>query len=383
MKTIPSNSKIHNVGKEHLVAVLHCGGVFLGGVQWETLAREWSLSLGPPLPHLEDYVSNFSTWVADNCEIFHIDQTAMMKWTICQEFSDMFAGTGNPVTSVLQQRVGDPTKLSEPEFEKALTAAIEDYMKNCFITTPYGDLTNDAVIKNLDDAKIDVYEDFLEHAQEFGKFEFSEKFRKFLLTFAGELLIRFVNTSGVTCLNFVGFGTKDIMGGRIELRIRSFYGGKLRFSFESSGSADPKDYPMWFPLAQQDAMASFMWGVDFEARNSLRDIALDIVMSKVKLEDSQVAEFMEEYGKRTYDFLGKQFAQPLGETMDTLGIWSLTRFADMLVRIQCLRSASLSSEATVGGLIESLEITRDNGVRWHQKISLESHSIEDASHVFA
>lgn len=135
-KTIPINSKIHSVGQEHLVAVLHSGGVFMGGVQWETLAREWSLSLGPPLPHLEDYVSNFSTWVADNYEIFHIDQTGMMKWAICQEFSDMFAGADNPVVSVLQQRTGDPTKLSAPEFEGAVTAAIQDYMKLCFTSNP-------------------------------------------------------------------------------------------------------------------------------------------------------------------------------------------------------------------------------------------------------
>jgi len=68
---------------------------------------------------------------------------------------------------------------------------------------------------------------------------------------------------------------------------------------------------------------------------------------------------MEEFGKRSFDFLMERFAHPLGETIDTLGIGSLTRFADMLVRIQSLRSASLTAEATVGGFIESLEITRD------------------------
>lgn len=35
------------------------------------------------------------------------------------------------------------------------------------------------MITNLDSAKIDVYEDFLEHAQEYGKFEFSDGFKKF------------------------------------------------------------------------------------------------------------------------------------------------------------------------------------------------------------
>ena len=61
----------------------------------------------------------------------------------------------------------------------------------------------------------------------------------------------------------------------------------------------------------------------------------------------------------------------------------MTRFAEMMIRFQCLRAASIAGEATVGGFVESLNITRDRGIDWHERMTLDSHPIETASHVFA
>ena len=90
IKTIPSNSKIHQLESAHLVAVLHCGSVFLGGVQWETLVREWSLSLEKRLPHLIDYVKNFEDWISKNHKLFCFNENALIGQTICREFMDIF-----------------------------------------------------------------------------------------------------------------------------------------------------------------------------------------------------------------------------------------------------------------------------------------------------
>jgi hypothetical protein len=383
IKTIPSNTKIHQVGQEHLVAVLHCGGVFLGGIQWSTLMREWSLALGSPLAHLDDYAESFAEWVADNSELFSFNDASMMAWAICQEFSDLFGPSESPLAKVLKEKADKPDSLNGEDFEAAVVIALKGYMKESFTNDPYGDLTSEGVIKTLEVAKVDVYQDFLKHAAAYGEFEFSNDFKTFLMTFAGELLTRFVYTGGVMCLNFIGFGTKDLMGRRVQLQIRSLYGGRLRYALESSGSADPKEYPMWFPLAQQDAIGSFMWGVDYDSRAKLRNMALDLLSKKVTLSEQQVAEFKDEFDTFSIDYLRDNFAAPLRDTIETLGIASLTRFAEMLIRFQCLRSASLAGEATVGGYVESLEITRDHGVQWQRKIALETHSIEDASHVFA
>ena len=122
----------------------------------------------------------------------------------------------------------------------------------------------------LTDRKIDAFKDFCEHASKYENFEFGQGVEDLIDGFARELLVRFVGTDSNMFLNFVGFGAKDLMGGRVELRIRNFYRGRLRFKVTSSGSEDPKDYHMWFPFAQQDAIGSFMWGVDNNSRMVLR-----------------------------------------------------------------------------------------------------------------
>jgi hypothetical protein len=45
----------------------------------------------------------------------------------------------------------------------------------------------------------------------------------------------------------------------------------------------------------------------------------------------------------------------------------LARVADLLSRVQELRSLCSPTQATVGGVIEVLTITKDEGIRWYRK----------------
>ena len=383
IKTIPSNSKIHQLESAHLVAVLHCGSVFLGGVQWETLVREWSLSLEKRLPHLIDYVKNFEDWISKNHKLFCFNENALIGQTICREFMDIFRFTDGPLITALVAKTTDPNSISDNDFNDQICNAIEEWMGNNFKGDPYGDIELEEANKLVSSDEVDVYKDFLEHTKEYGEFEFSKKVQTLLNKFAAELIIRFVPTRDCVILNFVGYGSNDIMGQRAEATIRSFYAGALRLNVETYGSNDPADYPMCSPIAQQDAIGSFMWGVDNESRWTLRSVALDVFDEIVKLTDEQKQEFSNKFGEKSAELLRNEFAQPLLNTISTLGLTGMTRFAEMMIRFQCLRSASIAGEATVGGFIESLSISRDMGVDWHQRMSLESHPLEHSSHVFA
>jgi len=383
IKTIPSNSKIHQLESAHLVAVLHCGSVFLGGVQWETLVREWSLSLKNRLPHLIDYVKNFEDWTSKNHKLFCFDENFLIGQTVCREFMDIFRFRDGPLIAALIAKTSQPNSISDTEFNDQICDAIEDWMGNNFKEEPFGDIKLDDARKLVSSDGIDIYKDFLEHTKEYGEFEFSKKVKTLLERFATELIMRFVPTRDCVVLNFVGYGENDIMGQRAEVTIRSFYAGALRLRVETFGSNDPADYPMCSPIAQQDAIGSFMWGVDSDSRWALRSVALEVFDEITKLTDQQKQEFSDKFGEKTSELLRNEFAQPLLNTISTLGLTGMTRFAEMMIRFQCLRSASIAGEATVGGFIESLSISRDIGVDWHQRMSLESHPLEHSSHVFA
>ena len=54
---------------------------------------------------------------------------------------------------------------------------------------------------------------------------------------------------------------------------------------------------------------------------------------------------------------------PMYRTIEALGISNLGKFADFLIHLQAFRSATDEGEATVGGLVESLTISPEHGVR--------------------
>ena len=383
VKTIPSNNKIHQLGEEHLVAILHSGNVFLGNVQWETLVREWSLSLNHRFDHLGDYIVNFEEWIAANAPVFKFDEAMMLFTTVCNEFSDVFGMADGSLAVTLRNKAADPTSSTDKEFDEAVCAALDSYIAYAFGRPPYGDLTPDIVAQALEANKVDILGDFIEHAKQFGTFLFGKSVAKKLEEFACQLLIRFVPTSNSIKLNFVGFGKNDILGQRIEVTIRNFYLGHIRMNVESYGTDNPGDYPMIGKIAQSDAIGAFIQGVDGYSRDMFSSVALEIVDGITALSDEHKEEFRTKFSERTGDILRTQFTQPLLDTLSTLGITGMTRFAEMMIRFQCLRAASIAGEATVGGFVESLNITRDRGIDWHERMTLDSHPIETASHVFA
>jgi len=382
VKTIPSNTKIHQVGREHLLAILHYGGVMLGSAQWEILIREWSLSLGGTLPHLGDYVQNFEQWLSGNADLFSFHEPQMMSWVIQREILDMF-DMGAPLADVLVDKASHPDATNNEEFDTLVCQALDEYMQQIFQRPLYGDLTAKGVLKVLSDQQVDVASLFDRLSKRFGDFQFGKSAKEKMAEFASELLIRFVPTNSCMVLNFVGFGKYDVVGQRVEVRIRSFYLGKLRMEVEHFGSDDIGTYPKVFPLAQCDAVSSFIHGIDSGLRNYFQDAALAATESLGQLTDEQRAAFAKTFSETTGNYLANQYSQPLIETLQTVGLTGLTRFAEMMIRFQCLRAASLAGEATVGGFVESLSISRDRGIEWHERMSLDRHPIETASHVFA
>jgi hypothetical protein len=166
------------------------------------------------------------------------------------------------------------------------------------------------------------------------------------------------------------------------MRIRSFYLGRLRCSLVSSSTDDPVALPFWFPIAQSDAVDSFLRGVDGNLRQVIIDRAMETLEAIDGVSKDIIPKFASALKQRIDEYLYTRFEGQMDSTVKILSIGSLTKFADMLVQMQSLRSASLEGEATVGGMIESLSITRTGGCRWHHQIGLDTHNFEDSTHVF-
>jgi len=100
------------------------------------------------------------------------------------------------------------------------------------------------------------------------------------------------------------------------------------------------------------------------------------------MDPDKVSAVVDAVHEELNEFADENYRSPMDETVGSLGISNLCKFAEFLLHLQAFRSATDEGEATVGGHIESLVITPEHGVRWRNRISDEIHSIEDSSHAF-
>ena len=379
VKTYPGSSKIYALGPLHKVVVLHSGTTILGNLHYQFLIREWSLQLAQPLPHLVDYARNFAEWVgagARKTQIQENGEGGTINDCMCAELRDL----KNFFSDQLTEAFGKCESVeASPELESSLTEILDSYESDYFTREPYQDLDEQTVARIIRNADIDATRHFNQH---FPSKNYSETMKARLQKFAVDLLLRYVPGDSVAKLNFVGFGSDEPGGGIVEIAIRSFYAGKLRYVERDRWPEDGSIFPTWRFIAQKDTMDAFLRGIDSNMRSTVIDLATWSMINSGEFPEEQIDSFRETFKREMDKFLWERIESEMVETVGSLGIASLARFSDSLVRMQSLRSAALGDEATVGGLIETVTITRDNGVQWLRRIPLDVSHGEESGHVF-
>ena len=382
-KTYPASSKLYDIGTVHKVVIAHCGTTKLASSHYRMLLNEWSLTLQQGLEHVEDYARSFIAWVEGNAESLFFDQTEIVSYSLAREFGKVFRALASELALLVKGFVDTQGKGDLAAFEAQLMKLIQGITDERYKVDPYEDLTKastKALLKSLKVVPIEIFQGVL--LEEGQSIAFSKDFIKFVDESSAEFLMRFVDASEGASLNFVGFGTAERLGHCVEVSIDSYYGSKLRCKVAVSGSDNPGWYPSWNVFAQGDAILKFLRGLDGGLQDQIARSAYGAIAKEIT-DPKKVDAVMDETMGSIGTFLQENYVNPMMLTIGALGVGGLTRLADMLVRMEALRSASLEGEATVGGYVESLSITRDAGVVWHRRMSVDQHSLENSTHVFA
>ena len=382
-KTYPASSKLYEVSPAHKVVIAHCGTTKLASSHYRMLLSEWALTLPEPLAHVEDYAKSFISWVEANAASLYFDEEQLVGYSLQREFGKLLALDAQNFGQLVGTYLSSEGKADLAAFETELSKLLTAVTSARYTMDPYEDLnktSTKALLKELKVSPLDIFKSVL--LDEGQNIEFSKDFGKFIDDISEQFLMRFVDGSEGADLNFVGFGSAERLGHCVQVSIDSFYGKKLRYKVSVSGSDNPNWYPSWNVFAQGEAILKFLRGLD----GNLQDMIAGTVyatLSKEITDEKKSDSMMEEILSVLDTRLQESYVNPMMLTMGALGVGGLTRLADMLVRMEALRSASLEGEATVGGYVESLSITREAGVVWHRRMSVDQHSLEDSSHVFA
>jgi hypothetical protein len=343
------------------------------------LVTEWSRSLEAPFAKVSDYTDNFMEWLAKHAERLGLKDGNSFRQIFATQFT-LFK-TANQIS--IDQALGCNGHHKSKDFATELIALLENFRSERCTEDPFQDLTDESAAEALQSSGVDPVEGFRWVLGVEKDFEFPLELDNAIRGLAIELVKRYVDSSETIDLTFVGYGTDEYFGQVCRRFLTGFYAGRVRFKPMDGGSTSPVDYPFAIPLAQNRAIAPFLHGADGALLGRVADSFDQVATTELKLKNEEVKQLIDKAMKSVDGWLNDEFSTPMFRTLDALGPNALSRYADLLIRMESLRSATLKDEATVGGIVESLSISRSSGVEWHYRIGHDFQPIEASSHILA
>ena len=378
-KTYPSSSKVMELGYLHDVVVMHCGTTMLAGVNWRLYIREWSMTLDEPLPTMAAYVQSYLEWVSNHAAVLKLDNIEFVTNQIWFELTRFRVGMADALDPVREKLLASKDL---DEFSSSVIAMFEQAAAIAFDVDPYPDLTaarsKDLFKKTGIDAAAALRELFDLPQETVFPSALKIAFEKFCIV----TLRHHSHSADGMELNFIGFGGDEMLGQIHTVTINGFWGGATRCRVEVMGSDDPSWYPAYKTVAQNRAIQPFLRGIGGDDLEHVASFMRSAVGEAVSPSDEEMRKINDHFLDQVNEYCTTIYTNPTLNTIGAIGISSLGKFADLLIHIEALRSATLEGEATVGGFVESLTITRDQGVIWRHRISKDHHSLEESSHVF-
>jgi hypothetical protein len=170
-------------------------------------------------------------------------------------------------------------------------------------------------------------------------------------------------------LIFSGFGANEIVA---TIAVVSFYGiigDQVLYSMELDDPTKGDPITTVRTFAQSDGQSALMHGMYEDDVEGFSTTAGDIAKEMFGLTDEQGAKMSERVQEVTTYHLRSNYFEPFLRTVSGLSVEGLARVADLLCRVQELRAASAYTEASVGGVIEVVTITKRDGIVWHRRLS--------------
>ena len=171
-------------------------------------------------------------------------------------------------------------------------------------------------------------------------------------------------------LAFAGFGEEQLMPSICTVNLAGAIGDQVIASIEDDDPAINNELSRIAMTAQSSAQEELVYGINSNDFNSVIETSVVTAKNALKMHEKDA----EKFGTALEDKLGGYFrdtySEPLIRTVRSMDVPGIARLADLLIRIQELRSMCSTSQATVGGVIEVASITKHEGIRWHRKFEV-------------
>ena len=413
-KTIPNDSKIVTLGKDHKCVVLISGSAHMNRVSVRQLLNKWAHSLLTVPSGIYDYALSFTEW----CKRESRSGDGLL--TKAQEL-DLVENFVNNIIQALGQRLKkswdaqnthDPyvylpegSATSEIHENPLYAKALKDFAQNFIaqeilywresLGTFYG--FDEEAAKIFVKSNLEIYTHVNEKILEFRWWDYayshsdtSKRTKDLIFEYVSLLLAREWELSEDTTIAFIGYGSDENLPSTLELRCRGIYNNQLMYAWDKS-ETEGTNLPFWPKsvtpfnrarvdyFAQSNAILGFFHGISQDSFHQLSRSIETVLGNFIDEIYPELPNREEVVKSKTQDILTPVISDDDDESnlpenfrfsIGAMGLTNLAELAETLVRIQHLSSYGKDGAITVGGTVETLTIDVVHGVRWHQRVPI-------------
>lgn len=177
-----------------------------------------------------------------------------------------------------------------------------------------------------------------------------------------------IDSRDVSDLLFCGYGPEEYMPSTARLKLYGVVGTQVLHSIEKDDPMETGRLNRVITTAQDSAEGALLYGIGSDDYSATINVACSKVKELFNASEKHTDEFGEKFNEQLGQFFFETYKQPFMRAIGGMDASGLARVADLLCRVQELRSALSSTQATVGGTIEVVTITKNEGVRWLRKL---------------
>jgi hypothetical protein len=382
VKTFETVNKLFELVKGQPVGFMVYANAELNGMPWETILKSFREDhRGLRLPHLEDYVEVFETYLKSNGAL--LDRDSQLHLVVDNSFNALMEVFGY----VEDREESCLTKNGRPIMTKVralIDEAIEVREKAhaSWEDSPWSPQLNSTTLDDEFRNAIKILVDEL-----FQQYGLTRATRDRLVELGISFLVKTAPDPAMSGVVFAGFGDRDYFPKMYSSRVRGLLQGHI-MEYAVSPIKIERDYPGHLSTFAQDEEAkAYISGVSSQVRDKIveywtkwvrdskREIS-DFLSGLTDLTEEQKRRVRADFTKftvsRVKDFLSQmqshqtnEYLKPFWESISFLPKDELAILAESLVNLTSLKQRmSVRNVATVGGAIDVALISRGDGFIW-------------------
>lgn len=346
--TLNNATKLFSLGDNHYIGMMIYGNAEFMGIPWEVLIKAFKETQAKkvPLNRVPDYINSFFNFIISQ-DIFTEQSYNNYIASYCYQF--------------IQEKLSNVKSVDDVE-------DILWHAQNVLKKRPkLINIDNDTFSETYGDLVLQIFQ------TELGNLD--QKLLDLILKVMPVYIssdVQSVNYN--TGLVVAGYGKDELFPSIYQLSVDGFIFNQLKYVNESVWNPDPikTNYTAAIaPFAQQEMIMLLLNGID-PYLNDLRERQLESIKEKVISQfgnddkdhlDSLFSRAEKEFDKECEsDYRG-----PILNMLANLSLGELANMAETMVSLTSFKRKYTGSVRTVGGPVDVLTISRDDGVVWVRK----------------